>query len=132
MIKLSSKLDQVCGTLNAYKDKTTVLFLICLGSGCPADYTALGGSCYRLLFTDEDFSYDEGSTLCKNSAGGHLVAIQSEAENFLIGQAFSFMSDKKIYVGSEYHLVMFYLDFFGQLAFSDTMVTSSLLHQCAH
>ena len=74
-----------------------------IGSGCPDGYVALGGSCYRLLFTDEDFSYAEGSTLCKNSGGGHLVAIQSEAENFLIGQAFGYMSGKKIFIGSKFY-----------------------------
>ena len=54
---------------------------------CPTGYDEIGGSCYKLASTTETYTFEEGADLCRKS-GGHLVAIQSKAENDVISQAF--------------------------------------------
>ncbi len=69
-----------------------------IGSGCPADYTALGGSCYRLMSRTNKYSLEEGAALCKEHGGGHIITIDSEAENYLIAQSYGFPDVKTIVI----------------------------------
>ncbi len=54
---------------------------------CPAGYQEIGDSCYNLVSETKTYTFAEGAELCRKS-GGHLVAIQSKAENDVLSNAF--------------------------------------------
>ena len=77
-----------------------ILTLEFVGAGCPEGYIATGGQCYRIVSEQNTFNFDDGAVLCKNSGGGHPLAIHSEAENYLIGSIFG-KQGKKVALGSK-------------------------------
>ena len=93
-----------CILLNQWKDlaRLTGFSMNTVGAGCPEGYIATGGSCYRVVSEKNKFNFDEGAILCENSGEGHLLAIQSEAENYLIGSTFG-KQNQKVALGSKFY-----------------------------
>ncbi len=44
------------------------------------------------------YSLEEGAAFCKEHGGGHIITIDSEAENYLIAQSYGFPDVKSIVI----------------------------------